>query len=207
MLLILFRKWGNSERANFSLCTLIRLIEPSKYNDVCLCKALVLSTEIFFIDPINPINPIRFLEPKDNCDPTRKELLRLISDFRRQWLHSCRTFSYISPLRNLICFIFCFKFSNNNRRKKKFFNLYIFYLVSRTQCFQSGEASTMELYQLYINEGRVFVVFSWISVSIMLPSMIILIVCRYLINLTWLKLALLIHIFIYQFIPSSILIN
>ena len=65
----------------------------------------------------------------------------------------------------------------------------------------------MELYQLYINEGRVFVVFSWISVSIMLPSMIILIVCRYLINLTWLKLALLIHIFIYQFIPSSILIN
>ena len=50
-------------------------------------------------------------------------------------------------------------------------------------------------------------VFSWISVSIMLPSMIILIVCRYLINLTWLKLALLIHIFIYQFIPSSILIN
>lgn len=65
----------------------------------------------------------------------------------------------------------------------------------------------MELYQLYINKGRVFVVFSWISVSIMLPSMIILIVCRYLINLTWLKLALLIHIFIYQFIPSSILIN
>lgn len=65
----------------------------------------------------------------------------------------------------------------------------------------------MELYQLYINEGRVFVVFSWISVSIMLPSMIILIVCRYLINLTWLKLALLIHIFIYQFIPSSILID
>lgn len=65
----------------------------------------------------------------------------------------------------------------------------------------------MELYQLYINEGRVFVVFSWISVSIMLPSMIILIVCRYLINLTWLKVALLIHIFIYQFIPSSILIN
>ena len=65
----------------------------------------------------------------------------------------------------------------------------------------------MELYQLYINEGRVFVVFSWISVSIMLPSMIILVVCRYLINLTWLKLALLIHIFIYQFIPSSILIN
>ena len=65
----------------------------------------------------------------------------------------------------------------------------------------------MELYQLYINEGRVFVVFSWISVSIMLPSMIILIVCRYLINLTWLKLALLIHIFIYQFMPSSILIN
>ena len=110
MLLILFRKWGNSERANFSLCTLIRLIEPSKYNDVCLCKALVLSTEIFFIDPINPINPIRFLEPKDNCDPTRKELLRLISDFRRQWLHSCRTFSYISPLRNLICFIFCLSF-------------------------------------------------------------------------------------------------
>ena len=65
----------------------------------------------------------------------------------------------------------------------------------------------MELYQLYINEGRVFVVFSWISVSIMLPSMIILVVCRYLINLTWLKLALLIHILIYQFIPSSILIN
>lgn len=65
----------------------------------------------------------------------------------------------------------------------------------------------MELYQLYINEGRVFVVFSWISVSVMLPSMIILMVCRYLINLTWLKLALLIHIFIYQFIPSSIVIN
>ena len=65
----------------------------------------------------------------------------------------------------------------------------------------------MELYQLFINEGRVFVVFSWISVSVMLPSMIILMVCRYLINLTWLKLAFLIHIFICQFIPSSIVIN
>ena len=55
--------------ANYSRRTLIRLIEPSKYNEVCLYKALVLSTELLFIDPINPM---QFLEPKDNCDPTLK---------------------------------------------------------------------------------------------------------------------------------------
>ncbi|KAJ7391748.1 Corticotropin-releasing factor receptor 1 [Desmophyllum pertusum] len=50
--------------------------------------------------------------------------------------------------------------------------------LKNTACPPSNSDAIVELKQQYLNEGYVFIAFSWVSVSIMLPSLLILMVCN-----------------------------